>query len=112
MGEILAQKEEGCMRYMSRLRYNEIETRLEEKLDEELKEMVMSVIREVMKFDPEQSAYLKLKGKLSEEGSNTYTKHKKSYYERHKEEISKKMAEKYQKKKAEKVAEKSGENAS
>lgn len=99
-------KEEGGMRYMSRSRYQEIEERVEDALNTEAKEKVMSIIRDVMKFNPEHDHYQHIKAKLTEQGNNTYTSYQKTYYERHKEELSRKRAERYrQKKELEKVAE-------
>jgi hypothetical protein len=66
---------------------------LEEALKKEITDMghvnlMLTILKNILQFDPNVNTYLAIKEKLGEDES-TYRKHNKTYYEKHKEELNK-----------------------
>jgi hypothetical protein len=82
---------------MTKKRYYEIERRLQEILEEEKVGEVISILKEVMRFDPGCSTYDKVKEKLEKkkaEGISTYEAlNQRAYYTKNKPDINRKRYE-------------------
>lgn len=78
---------------MSKKRFKEIGTRLEEILDMDSKTKVLDILCEVLKFDPLANTYEAVKERMKSEGKSSYDVNHKAYYAKNKTELNKKRYE-------------------
>ena len=78
---------------LSKSRYRVFKDELSKVMDESTVTTVLSVLCDVLKFDPDKNTYEDAKKTASRQGETTYTKYSKDYYERHKVDLNKQRVE-------------------